>query len=29
MVASWNPELGAITFVSIPRDLMVANPVTK
>ncbi|MFZ2151072.1 MAG: LCP family protein [Candidatus Absconditicoccaceae bacterium] len=29
MVASWNPVLGAITFTSIPRDLLVANPVTK
>jgi LCP family protein required for cell wall assembly len=29
MVASWNPELWAITFISIPRDLLVSNPVTK
>lgn len=25
MVASWNPELWAITFISIPRDLRVKN----
>jgi len=29
MVASRNPEIWAITFISIPRDLRVANPVTK
>ena len=29
MIASWNPDLWAITFISIPRDLLVANPITK
>ncbi|MCF7834779.1 LCP family protein [Candidatus Gracilibacteria bacterium] len=29
MVASRNPELGAITFISIPRDLRVKNPNTN
>ena len=26
MVASWNPELGAVSMLSIPRDLYVKNP---
>ena len=29
MLASWNPKLWAISFVSIPRDLFVNNPITK
>ena len=26
IVASWNPELGAVSMLSIPRDLYVKNP---
>lgn len=29
MIASWNPEEGSISFLSIPRDLFVNNPVTN
>jgi anionic cell wall polymer biosynthesis LytR-Cps2A-Psr (LCP) family protein len=29
MIASRNPEKGSISFLSIPRDLFVENPVTS